>query len=45
MSRPQLPVPNAPGGEAGIIIKVVLVNGESRSLRIYQWYTVTVSPV
>lgn len=41
MSR-QLPIPHEQG-EAGIIIKVFLVNGESRSLRIYNWYTVTVS--
>ena len=40
MSR-QLPVPRE-SSETGIIIKIFLVNGESRSLRIYNWYTVTV---
>ena len=43
MSRQQqLPLRDS-GREPGIIIKIFLVNGESRSLRIYNWYTVTVS--
>ncbi len=42
MSR-QLPVPIEAGEGAGIVIKIFLVNGESRSLRINNWSTVTVS--
>ena len=44
MNREPLPIPGGEAaGETGIIIKVFLVNGESRSLRIYNWSTVTVS--
>lgn len=45
MSRQQQPLPpgELPPEEVGLIVKVFLVNGESRSLRIYNWSTVTVS--
>jgi len=29
--------------DPGLVIKLLMVNGDSRSLRIYKWYTVNVS--